>query len=271
MLFLVCALPCEAKPLIAHFKLKKNLQSTVFPIYSSDAISLVISGVGKIHAAAAASYLYLTQGAPEVAWLNIGVSGHAHFAIGTGFLAHQIIDGGNLKSYYPAFVFEKHSPTAKVITVDQPEVLYATDALYDMEAAGFYATTSRFATVEMIHCYKIISDNRDQSPFRINAKFVEELVQAQLSTLEKIFSALQQISYELTHLQHLPPVYDQCLQNWHFTTTQKHQLQVLLKKMQACCPNSELSVLDDQSLACSRAADLLKYLTHQMHAYPLRF
>ena len=51
------ALKAEATPLIEAFKLKPLSGNPLFPIYENDEIKLIISGVGKIKAGAACSYL----------------------------------------------------------------------------------------------------------------------------------------------------------------------------------------------------------------------
>jgi len=46
-IFIYTALPCEAKPLIEHYKLKKDLTVHAFAVYLNNDICLVVSGLGK--------------------------------------------------------------------------------------------------------------------------------------------------------------------------------------------------------------------------------
>ena len=58
MIHLFCALPCEAEPLIQHFKLSDIKEFDLFRIYQSKdkEISLTTTGIGKLNMAAAVSY-----------------------------------------------------------------------------------------------------------------------------------------------------------------------------------------------------------------------
>ncbi len=84
MINLVVALPAEARPLIEFFRLKEKTTIGTFRMYRQEDMSLVISGPGKIAAAAATALLAgsNTTG-KQAAWLNIGIAGHATYAIGT--------------------------------------------------------------------------------------------------------------------------------------------------------------------------------------------
>jgi len=52
---LCCALACEARPLIAGWKLERSGKAALYPLYRSmnDNMSLTVTGVGKSNAAAA--------------------------------------------------------------------------------------------------------------------------------------------------------------------------------------------------------------------------
>ena len=65
----------EAKPIIKYFHLRRYKHNSPFPIYLSDAYTLVVSGEGKLNTAAAVAYLAShfpnTTNNP---WLNIGIA-----------------------------------------------------------------------------------------------------------------------------------------------------------------------------------------------------
>ena len=54
--FIFVALPCEAKPLIQSWSLKKNSEHKPFSIYENQDFVVVVSGVGKLAMAAAVAY-----------------------------------------------------------------------------------------------------------------------------------------------------------------------------------------------------------------------
>ena len=53
MLIWVCALHCEAKPVIDYYRLSKSHDDNAFDLYQSDRMICVISGSGKLASAAA--------------------------------------------------------------------------------------------------------------------------------------------------------------------------------------------------------------------------
>lgn len=184
MIHFVTALPCEAKPLIDHYRLKPSSAKSLLQIYASDNVSLIISGVGKANSATAVACLQgITKTNEHITWLNVGIAGHANMEIGTSALAHKITDASTGQNWYPAFVTKPNIPTASLLTVEQPEQDYREDTLYDMEAAGFFAAANRFAPSELIHCFKCISDNRASPAGHISKKIVTELIAAQLKTI----------------------------------------------------------------------------------------
>lgn len=55
-IFIYAALPCEAKPLVQHFKLKKAFTVQPFAVYGNDEICLTVTGAGKSAMAAGVAY-----------------------------------------------------------------------------------------------------------------------------------------------------------------------------------------------------------------------
>ncbi len=233
MIHLVVAIPCEAKPLQRHFGLRAVPNNGPFRVYESDEFRLIVSGVGKLAAAAATAYLQGRSGLQgDCGWLNIGTAGHAEQAVGSGMLAHRIRDAGSGCCWYPPLLLETAAPTATVITVEQPETRYPGTAAYDMEAAGFAAAASRCATSELVHSYKVISDNHRQPVRQVTKGLVEELINAQLDRIEQLLQQLAQLTAQLNVLQAPPPTLATLLDHGHFTTTEGHRLERLLRRWQ---------------------------------------
>ena len=233
MIHLVVAIPCEARPLLRHFGLRAALDKGPFRVYENEQLRLIVSGVGKLAAAAATAYLqgrHRTRG--DCGWLNIGTAGHADCPVGSGLLAHCIRDAGSGLNWYPPLLLETRVPTAMVVTVEQPETGYPGAAAYDMEAAGFAAAASRCATSELVHSYKVISDNRQQPVGQVTKGFVEELISAQLDTIEQLLQPLAKLTAQLNTLQAPPPALAVLLDRWHFTTCEGHRLERLLRRWQ---------------------------------------
>jgi len=192
MLAIVCALRCEAECLIEHFKLKSLPQKSLFPIYGDGELFLTISGLGKLQAAAAVSYLYAMAGERSFAgWINVGIGGHPSHEIGQGFLAHQVIDQGSLRAFYPTFTWQLKGKTETIYTVDTVEKNFTQSGIYDMEASGFCSSAFGLASAECIHCYKVISDNLETPPAK-DPLFVKELILSNIARIEELIHNLKE-------------------------------------------------------------------------------
>lgn len=245
MIHLICALICEAEPLVAYYRLKQHTESTLFKTYSNpDAgITLTVSRPGKINAAAATSYTHEYFHAwKSDAWLNIGIAGHQSLDIGQAVLAHQVIDMQSDETWYPQFVFSMPCPSRALKTLEKPSSNYE-DCLFDMEAAGFFAIASRVATCELIHVLKVISDNRSQPAGNPDKTMVSELITNRIDTIYSTIESLQQLSRELAAVYSLPKEYFTCLERWHFTWYERRTLHNLLIRWQVLFPG--ISVLKD--------------------------
>ena len=268
MLHFVVALHAEAKPLIAHFGLLRR-NADAFPVYENENIALIVSGIGKVAAAAATGYLHTQTGNHScAAWLNVGITGHSRRAIGDGVLVHKITDQTAGRSWYPPLTFELPCASDDLITVDEPETKYRENGLYDMEAAGFYATACRFTTAELVHCYKIVSDNRLTSTEQVNGKTVQALIEQRLDTIDVLVQALRALSARLAEFQSDPGELARFLEYWRFTVSQQHQLRRLLLHWQARSPKT---VWSDKLAALPSANDALRYLRQELDILPIEF
>lgn len=191
MMQLVIALNAEARPIIDCFNLKEHGSLGLFPIYRGHDISLVISGVGRMAAAAATAYLYSTTGEHSgCGWLNIGVAGHAQWCCGAGVLANRIVDASTLRCWRPYQIHNIPIASAPLITVDSPETEYPEEMIYDMEAAGFYFVASRCTASELVQCYKVISDNRYTSTATVTPNRVRQLISDRLADIDTLMQRI---------------------------------------------------------------------------------
>ena len=273
MINLVVAIPCEARPLIRYLRLQKQTDVRSYDLFCHEDLRLIITGVGKLAAASACAWL---QGLseqrqhPEVdAWLNIGIAGHRSLDIGSGVLAHRISETGSNRNWYPGFTGAPLCPSSALLTVERPETRYDEDALYDMEASGFYSSCSRFSPIELIHCFKIVSDNPDSGIGAIDESAVTGLIESQLPTIDTIIQCLRRDSQQLAQQQRTPTHLQACLQHWHFSHYQRQQLQRLLLRWQCLAPGHELwSPAFDE---LRNAAQVLDYLQLQLDQLPVSF
>ncbi len=232
MLHIVTALPCEAKPLIQYYRLNGRQAENGFRIYENEQIRLIIAGIGKSAAAAACGYLQAMTAKEKHIWLNLGIAGHASLDIGEGVIANKVIDAASAKQWYPAMPFKSPCKTVQLITVDQPESEYQGDFAYDMEASGFYVTACRFNSSELVHVFKVISDNHANPAQQVSAALAEEIISAQLDSVDALIQQLLKLNALLMPQQATPEI-EQFQQHWHFTVSQQHQLNRLLQRWQA--------------------------------------
>jgi nucleoside phosphorylase len=188
---LIAALPAEVKPLISRFNLERVQPDRVFPVYRNRHLSLVVSGVGKVNAAAASAFLYALNGFPNGAvWINLGIAGHKDLPLGDAVLAHRITDAASGRQWHPPLAIHAPCKTVGLETLDEPNFDYPRDSAFDMEASGFYATAVRFSRAELVQCLKVISDNGDSPGHGIDAATVRRLIGAKLALLEALIVGL---------------------------------------------------------------------------------
>lgn len=268
MLCLVVALPCEARPLAEYYRLRAR-PCRGFPVYANDRTALIVSGVGKVAAAAAVACLQMQLGGAQAhSWLNCGVAGHPTRAIGEGLLAHKITDGANRRSWYPPLLDAPPCATDELITVDRPERSFEDGCAYDMEAAGFYPTACRFSTGELVQCYKVVSDGRSEAGKTLATGRVSRLMEDRLEEIAAVAGRLDRLERALAQVQAPPALEGFCLVRWHFTQTQRHQLAGACRRVQALDLDGEgfRAELD----VCRRATDVLEYLHRAVAEAPPR-
>ncbi|MFQ5470208.1 MAG: hypothetical protein ACE5EH_07865 [Gammaproteobacteria bacterium] len=261
---LVIALPCEARPLIKHFRLRNHHKKSAFKLYSNDdGISLIISGAGKFNATAATALLHgLNYPETQAAWLNLGIAGNSSRDVGDAVLANKVIDWTNHKQWYPTFVFPPPCKTDLLITVEEPETSYQEQGLYDMEASGFFHAASRFSLIELVHSLKVVSDNQTQSTDQITKDFASKLIENQLSTIACISDELLSLANELSSIYRQPRHISTFMKNWHFTHYQRHQLDALLRRWETLYP--DLDLWNGQLSTLKNSEDVLNYLESRL-------
>ena len=247
---IVVAHALEARPLIKRFGLKPNKAAGALTIYSNDTgVRVVITGMGKQSSHATTNRLAVllanVLGVQE-GWLNVGVAGHKTAEIGSGFLANKIIDAGSAKAVYPVPVL-KDKPTSAVITVDQPELDYSEDAVYEMEAFGFWAAASNHSFIELVQVYKIISDNLKYPADQLDNVFIEKLIANHCDRIESVVLNLKELVREVNEIYRLPDEYEELQKKFRFTVTQLHQLKRLCRRFHALGLADKLVEIIDES------------------------
>ena len=230
----VVALHAEARPLIDHFHLERQLNHNSFRVFENEIYRLIVSGIGKTAAENAVEYLIETHDGSSIpAWLNVGICGHPSQPLGGGFLANKIEEESSGDTWYPSLAFPHSCQTGKVITVDDVEIEYANDSVYEMEASGFFRTACRYSPLELVQCYKIVSDNREQSPFNLTGSSVSDFIKRKLSKIEEIAEQLSKLAELIDNRASRVNLVEPFLERWNFSVTQQHMLRRMLMKCAA--------------------------------------
>jgi adenosylhomocysteine nucleosidase len=260
--FIYTALPCEAKPLVEHFKLKKETAVKPFDIYVHRHICLTVTGLGKSAMAAGVAYsqaLYPSVENPVM--INIGIAGHQNHVVGSLFLIDKITDSDSCRSWYPPLVFSSPCPTGSIKTASRPQLDYNHPDLCDMEASAFYETATRFASSELVQCLKVVSDNRLTPVDRIKPQNVSGLIAAHIR-------AIEDVSAELLHLADLatfpePRLVAELTSRYRFTVNERVQLGKQLRRWDSLTGGR---ALDFDRSGLRRGGDLLRWLGQQIDA-----
>ncbi|MBI4358803.1 MAG: hypothetical protein HY584_05840 [Candidatus Omnitrophica bacterium] len=268
MIYFVVALPSEAKPLVNRYQLKLISSRTQFKVYGARQVFLIVSGVGKIRVQEAVRFLYEHTGSiRNSVWLNVGIAGHSSYPVGTAVLAHKVADQITQESWYPPILFDVPCQTDSIVTVDRPETEYRDPFVYDMEASGFYKAAIQFSTVELVHCFKVISDNRRSSTKQVSKALTERLIQNRLGTLDSVVKKIEKIAERLPSIQIDETRLKQFLDHWHFTVTQQHQLRRLLARLEILEPKS--AIWSSELGALSKSKDVLNFLESRINSLPV--
>jgi nucleoside phosphorylase len=255
-IFIYAALPCEAKPLVEHFGLKKDGSVRPFAVYLSQDICLTVTGLGKSAMAAGVGYTQaLFASVEHPVMLNIGIAGHKDHPLGGLFLIDRIIDVDSLKSYYPSLNVTPPCPTGSIQTLSKPLLNYDHSHLCDMEASAFYETAVRFSSSELIVCLKVISDNQLSPVENIQPKQVAALLAAHLTTVESLLARTVALAQTITRPESRQ--FEKLIKRFHFTVNERMQLKNQLSRWNVVTNHQPLEI-DEISLQSGK--DVLRWI-----------
>ncbi len=265
---LIVALPSEAAPLIDNFRLSRCTKARGLKVYGRDNIRLVIAGVGKIAAAAAVGYIAGTEPADaRHIWINIGIAGHATLPKGSLAIAHRIIDRATGATFYPAFACPVPCDSYSLTCHDAPNTAYADAEMHDMESSGFFATASRFSSVEFIHSIKVISDNSARDIGLLTREIISEMIGVHAATVKSFAARLECLADS-----HLAPgialPLEALLARWHFTATQQSQLRDIARRWALVRADHEWP--GDAFARCKSSRDVISHLNAELEQTPIQ-
>ena len=263
----VVALDAEAQPIIRYYKLKRVHDIAPFAVYKNEDKQLIVCGIGKHNATVATGYLAGLSNTGSRAWLNVGIAGGNVAGLGDMMLANSILDQEAGRCYYPSLCFDLDFPQTKIITLNKPDTNYQEGALYDMEAAGFFAAASRFSTSELVHSCKIISDNSHQGVNDISKESVLALVESCVGKIDNVTQALINLVKQIKPDQDAEQAISLLVEKFHFTTSQQNTLRTLIQNWVAI--NGKTGLSDLCRIEAKNSRQYLDTLESQIKSQPV--
>ena len=241
----VIALRAEAAPLIEAFDMRIVENKSLFPIYANveTGHALVISGIGAIKAASAATFLKSQLNVKNYsAWINFGIAGFFKEPIGEIYQAIKVVSKAEGSAFFPGLRLSKLLPAATLLTVGKPEEGYKEKFLYDMEASGFCEIAPSFSCNELTYVIKIVSDTPKTSSSLITRDLVYKLVQKQLSKISHILAEIEILVKEEKKRLLIPNEVIEFEKTFKFSETNKHKFREIYRKWQLAFPSRKLEL-----------------------------
>ena len=242
-LFCVVALPSEARPLVRSWDLSRLSDSDVYPVYQSrcGTRTLIVSGIGKVAAAAAVGYLAgRLRAKGSDAWLNVGIAGSGEYSLGSLVVGHKVVDVGSDRNWYPSQLFQgprmKYCQSTDIRTFDQVVSKYPPKGVVEMEAAGFIGAAMRYASVELVQVLKVVSDTPADDVVQVTPQRVVEWISGHLATINGVAEELLVLSRELDVLSKEPRELSTILERWRFSVSESHKLRKLIRRWDLVYP-----------------------------------
>lgn len=224
---IVCALPCEARPLVQALELRPDGSAG---LRRNRSVALQVGGVGAERAAEAVDGLAGHADACTC-WLNVGCAG-GRGTIGELVAAHKVSRAEG-EVWYPQFPFPVEEPTAEVRTVPRPETSYPEPVLYEMEAAGFYAAAIKRASLERVQVLKVRVDSPEHPVDRLTTAGISDHVRGHSDAITAWIERLAAVARSVRARRPAHELTDAYLDRWHFTASQRVLLDRSLERLYA--------------------------------------
>ena len=240
----VIALRAEANPVIEAFDMKIVSNKLLFPVYMNceNGHALIISGIGSVRCAAAATYLKTVLKINEyAAWINLGIAGYFKEPVGKIFQALKVLNQDTGQSFFPGLRFSKIVSGSSLSTVSQPEAIFPDKILYDMEAAGFCEIAPLFSCNELTYVFKVVSDTPSKNKSLLTKTIITKLVEKNMGNLSELIYAIGKLVEDERERLSMPPEIVNITENCHFTESNTHKLKQVYRKWRTVFPDRSLN------------------------------
>ena len=260
----VVALRAEAVPIIDAFNLKILSNDLLFPIYSNhdNGHTLVISGIGAIKSASAATFMKAWLSIENyAAWVNIGIAGYFEDSIGVLYQAIKVTAQDTSNTFSPGLRFSKIVKSSSLVTVKKTEKDYAERTLYDMEASGFCEICPSFSCNELTYVLKVVSDSPNHSCYNLTKGTVSNLIENQLPKVFEISREIAKLVEEEKKRLYIPVEVKEFEDLMKFSVTNRHRFRDVYRKWKTLFPDK---CLRESDCPTSSPKEIITYLERQL-------
>ena len=238
----VVALKVEAEIILDEYNMNFDPEFTLFQVFRNFEKTrwLILSGVGRHNSAAATTYLYMiSKASRSTCWINLGIAGSGKGHYGDLCLVNKISNNDSSNTYpatMPKVTFHKMN----LFTSDVPLTDYTLHELIDMEGSAFYDITNKLSGREFICLMKVISDSPNNYIEDLNKFKIRELINLNIANIKTIVSYYEKLSMDQYQIIQQPKILSEILSQWHFSVSQKHQLENLIKRINTLSKDEEI-------------------------------
>lgn len=254
MIYIYCALYCEAKTLIEKYKLVKEPDENSIPFEcftnTEEGITLVITGVGVIAASVAITSSCMKYKITDKDFIvNIGTCAAKNQDMkGKVYLCNKITDDATGRTFYPDMLYRSNLSEAQLITLRKPLLIeddsysyseYSNNyTLYDMEGAGIWQSAIYFSSTDRIVFIKAVSDIGDT---HITQTQMDRTIESNFDEINKVINVCKGI-VDREKECHNKLMYDSILferlvEDLHCSKVMQDGLRQLLTYCQLACIN----------------------------------
>jgi nucleoside phosphorylase len=238
----VVALKVEAEIILDEYNMNLDPEFTLFQVFRNFEKTrwLILSGIGRHNSAAATTYLYMiSQASRSTSWINLGIAGSGKGHYGDLCLVNKISNNSSSNTYpatMPKVTFHKMN----LFTTDVPLTDYTLHELIDMEGSAFYDITNKLSGREFICLIKVISDGPNNNIKDLNKFKIRELIKLNIANIKTVISYYEKLSMDEYQIIEQPKIISKIHSQWHFSVSQKHQLENLIKRINTLSKDEEI-------------------------------
>jgi nucleoside phosphorylase len=238
----VVALKAEAEIILDEYNMNFDPEFTLFQVFRNFEKTrwLILSGIGRHNSAAATTYLYMiSQASRSTSWINLGIAGSGKGHYGDLCLVNKISNNSSSNTYpatMPKVTFHKMN----LFTTDVPLIDYTFHELIDMEGSAFYDITNKLSGREFICLIKVISDGPNNNIKDLNKFKIRELIKLNIANIKTVISYYEKLSMDEYQIIEQPKIISKIHSQWHFSVSQKHRLENLIKRINTLSKDEEI-------------------------------